>query len=145
MRSATASAWVRSRRPFKKARCVNSPGPARRQPARTSSRTTSDWINVEPWILNSIVSSPVYERGPQSTKARPSSIISPVSDRIRPKTTFLSFSELMVFEKTADPRRKASGPEILTTAIPPAPGAVEMATIVEPSRACGREFFKSFV
>ena len=48
-------------------------------------------------------------------------------------------------EKTVDPKPKASGPEILTTAIPPAPGAVEIATIVEPSRACGRDFFKSFV
>ena len=64
---------------------------------------------------------------------------------MRPKTTFLSSLELKVFEKTADPKPKASGPEILTTAIPPAPGAVEMATIVEPSRACGRDFFKSFV
>ena len=33
MRSLTASAWVRSRRPERKARWVNSPGSARRAPA----------------------------------------------------------------------------------------------------------------
>ena len=35
----------------------------------------------------------------------------------------------------------ALGPLTLTTAIPPAPGAVDIAQIVEPSRAWGIEFF----
>ena len=143
MRSATASAWVRSRRPFRKARCVNSPGPASLHPAITRRRKTSAWMNLEPWIFNSTVSSPVYEPGPQRTRASPSSIVSrgSDSDRMRPKTTFRSESQVSVFENTALESSKARGPETRTTAIPPAPGAVEIATIVEPSKALGIVFF----
>jgi len=62
-------------------------------------------------------------------------------DRILPKTTFLSLEDESVFEKIEEDIVRASGPDTLTTAIPPAPGAVEMAQIVEPSRALGKEFF----
>mmetsp|Transcript_1265 Transcript_1265/g.2562 ORF Transcript_1265/g.2562 Transcript_1265/m.2562 type:complete len:201 (-) Transcript_1265:932-1534(-) len=40
MMSARASAWVRSSRPLRNARCVNSPGDARRAPQLNASRST---------------------------------------------------------------------------------------------------------
>ena len=57
--SATASACVRSMRPLEKARRVNSPGSAMRAPAATSSRSSSDWMYVEPCTAISTTSSPV--------------------------------------------------------------------------------------
>ena len=44
-------------------------------------------------------------------------------------------------EKTLDPKARAPEPEMRTTAIPPAPGAVEMAQIVAPSTASRRVEF----
>ena len=59
IRSATASAWARSIFPFRKARCVNSPGPAIRHPAATSLRISSDTMYKEAWQDISTESSPV--------------------------------------------------------------------------------------
>ena len=44
IKSATASAWVKSSRPCRKARCVNSPGPACRHPASIRACMTSRWM-----------------------------------------------------------------------------------------------------
>ena len=59
MRSMTASAWVRSSRPFKKARFVNSPGPACLAPAANRAASTSRRTTGDPWQWNSAESSPV--------------------------------------------------------------------------------------
>ena len=57
--SFTASARVRSMRPFRKARWVNSPGPAGRNPLRVR-RERSRWITgMLPWEMISALSSPV--------------------------------------------------------------------------------------
>jgi hypothetical protein len=74
MRSATASAWVRSIRPLRNARRVNSPGseclaPQERIRARTCRVTTGP-----PWQPISTVSSRVKERGPRNTVSRTSSM-----------------------------------------------------------------------
>ena len=53
----------------------------------------------------------------------------------------LSLPELSVLEKIDELISNAFGPLTLTTAIPPAPGEVEIAQMVEPSRAWGIEFF----
>ena len=59
MSSATASAWVRSSFPFRKALFVNSPGSARRAPSSNSLWSTSLRMRGFPWRLNSTISSPV--------------------------------------------------------------------------------------
>ena len=55
----TASACVRSTRPLIKARYVNSPGPAMRAPARSSSDSTRPTSACEPWHWISATSSRV--------------------------------------------------------------------------------------
>ena len=57
--SATASAWVRSSLPLRKARRVNSPGSAARAPWPNSAATTVAATRLEPWQVISTVSSPV--------------------------------------------------------------------------------------
>ncbi len=59
MRSWTASAWVRSRRPERKARWVNSPGSARRAPAAMHWRRRWSRRTGEPWEAISTMSSVV--------------------------------------------------------------------------------------
>ena len=59
IRSATASACVRSILPLRKARCVNSPGCARRHPFSINSERIVSRIYLEPWQDISIESSPV--------------------------------------------------------------------------------------
>ena len=59
MRSATASAWVRSSRPLRKARRVNSPGPACRTPWAKRASSPRESTAGEPWHCTSAVSSPV--------------------------------------------------------------------------------------
>ena len=90
--------------------------------------------------MNSTVSSPVYDPGPHKTSARPSSRIDSPSI-ILPNTTPLSCSIPSFFEKIEEETVNASEPLTRTTATPPEPGAVEIAQIVEPSRALGIEFF----
>ena len=59
IRSITASAWVRSIRPFRNARRVNSPGRACRNPAANSASSPAASAAGEPWHWISAVSSPV--------------------------------------------------------------------------------------
>ena len=63
MTSITASASVKSMRPFRNARFVNSPGPACLAPSLNSSPSASLSTTGEPWHCSSAVSSPVYECG----------------------------------------------------------------------------------
>ena len=59
MRLITASAWVRSMRPFTKARRVYSPGPAGRAPAAMQASMRLWATTGPPWQLSSTTSSPV--------------------------------------------------------------------------------------
>ena len=59
IRSATASAWLRSILPFRKARWVYSPGLALRHPLAMSSCMTCWRMYDEPWHMISVASSPV--------------------------------------------------------------------------------------
>ena len=59
MRSATDSAWIRSMRPLRKARCVNSPPLAWRHPAANSAARPAFSTTGEPWQCISAQSSPV--------------------------------------------------------------------------------------
>ena len=59
MISTTASACVRSMRPFKKARLVNSPASACRAPSANSASSAARSTTGEPWHCSSAVSSPV--------------------------------------------------------------------------------------
>ena len=78
-RSATASAWVRSSLPFRKARRVNSPGSARRNPCRRSTAMTEASTARLPCRCSSATSSPVALRGPGNHSASASSSASPLS------------------------------------------------------------------
>jgi hypothetical protein len=61
MRSATASAWARSSLSLRKARCVNSPGSARRAPGSACRQRASSSCSTTgpPWACSSSTSSPV--------------------------------------------------------------------------------------
>ena len=59
IRSRTASAWVRSMRPCRKARCVNSPGRASRAPASRAAAPAGSRITGDPCAAISSTSSPV--------------------------------------------------------------------------------------
>ncbi len=63
IRSATLSAWARSRRLLRNARRVNSPGSAGRAPSSTQRASTIESTTGPPWPCSSSTSSPVYERG----------------------------------------------------------------------------------
>ncbi len=82
--SATASAALRSSLPFRKARRVNSPGPAGRAPAWNSARRVSPATAGLPWTCSSTTSSPVALRGPSIASASPRSSTSPATSRISP-------------------------------------------------------------
>ena len=105
IRSRTASAWERSRRPFRKARFVNSPRSAGRAPARTTSARTVRRISGPPWQLISSVSSPVYEWGP-FRKA----IEDIVEDGPRLRGDDLTVVEMMGEEYVKGPHRSEQAP-----------------------------------
>ena len=89
IRSATASAWLRSIFPFRKARSVNSPGLASLQPSDMSICITRLRMYSEPWQENSTESSPVYECGALNETAMTSSSVLPSSFFISPNTAVL--------------------------------------------------------
>ena len=76
IKSATASACVRSIFPLRKARCVNSPAFAKRHPSSVSQRSNSCWMKRLPWQAISTTSSPVNECGARKTDTNTSSKIS---------------------------------------------------------------------
>src|SRR5436190_3741044 len=102
IRSSTASACARSRRPFRKARSVNSPGRAGRAPRSRSARSRRSTSGGDPGRWTSTTSSRVKVRGPCRTTAPGS--VPPIST--------------------------ARGPLRRTMARRPPPGGVERATIV---------------
>ena len=72
--SLTASAWVRSSLPLRKARRVNSPGPAGRNPAPCRVSRTRRMITGLPWVEISAEFSPVKLLGSRNTAISTSSI-----------------------------------------------------------------------
>ena len=127
IRSATASAWTRSSLPLRKARWLNSPGPAWRAPSsqqRSTSRRSSTGL---PWACSSTTSSPVKLCGPGNASTRPSSITSPAASVKVARRARRGSSDC--------PHRcraicKACGPDSRTMPTPPAPGAVAIAAMV---------------
>ena len=137
MRSATASAWVRSSRPLRKARWVNSPGPAfgTRFDERPHDLALDELraVDVELHrVLAGVGAGAAQDEGESFVEdcavgvAEAAEGDGAVGDGVEG------------FEKTLEPKARASLPEMRTTAIPPAPGAVEMAQIVAPSTASRR-------
>ena len=134
IRSATASACDKSILPFRKARCVNSPGAAKRAPLAMSFCRICCWMNVEPWQPNSTTSSPVNEWGARKTVITTSSIM-PSELPTVPKTAVCDgIAAMSKFFRRAVKMRpatvKASAPLKRTRAMAPLPGAVDMAQIV---------------
>ena len=84
IRSAIASAWVRSSLSFRKARSENSPGRARRAPSSHTVLNSRSRITVPPWPWSSNTSSPVNEWGLGKYSPIPSSISSPRVSRNGP-------------------------------------------------------------
>ena len=132
MMSITASAWVRSMRPFKKARRENSPGSAARAPWRSANSSTLAARRIPPWQVISAISSPVKLPGASNQVASAWSTTSPPS-RMRPKTAWrgvegfpLKIRARIFFE---------SGPERRTIAMAPSPGGVAMAAMVSSKAA----------
>ncbi len=135
MTSATASACARSILPLAKARRVNSPGCAMRHPQSISNRSISLWIHVDPCTENSTVSSPVNECGACITIARAVSVVSPVAgSTMSPSVLVRALTLLSAFPFHIRPAMPmAFSPLILTTAMPPHPGGVDIAHIVSDS------------
>jgi hypothetical protein len=75
IRSRTASACVRSSRPARKARWVNSPGSARRAPSSSARRNRSSSTTGEPCAAISTRSSDVYELGAAKNVTSASSML----------------------------------------------------------------------
>ena len=84
IKSATASAWLKSILPFIKALLVNSPGSASWHPASIKACSSCCWMKSEPWQLNSTVSSPVKECGARKRAATTSSIKVPCLSKACP-------------------------------------------------------------
>ena len=77
--SITASAWERSILPLRNARLVNSPGSAIMAPFFSTVSSTFFMAKTPPWQSISMVSSPVYVRGPRMAMTSTSSTISSLS------------------------------------------------------------------
>ena len=77
--SLTASARVRSRRPLRNARWLNSPGRARRAPAASTSSSTRCTQIKPPWQWNSTTVSRVKLRGARINSSKASSTRSPLA------------------------------------------------------------------
>ena len=156
IRSLTASAWVRSMRPARNARWVNSPGSASRAPPAQHCRTRYSSSTGAPCAAISTTSSPVYEFGAaNSVTTASSNTRSSVSCSASPALVLLFVvpqRSAVVFappdKSRSSPKRahpaasgwrsctsgatisRACGPESRTTPIPPRPAGVEIATIV---------------
>ncbi len=63
IRSATASACAMSILPFRKARSLNSPARAARQPSSSARRISKSSTSIPPWPNSSSISSPVNDAG----------------------------------------------------------------------------------
>src|SRR5690348_7473367 len=127
IRSATASAWVKSSLLFKNARSENSPARAARAPSSHARRTNASSTTGLPWACSSSTSSPVKEYGAAKNKARPRSIAVP-SLPVNAARCARRGSGAIPHSVFAIAR--APPPEIRTTPMPPRPGGVAMATMV---------------
>ena len=144
MVSSTASACVRSRRPLRNARFVNSPGSASLAPLRMSISHRAWSTRAPPWQWISTTSSAVYERGARMTTTSTSSSAcrddeSPVcteSDAARMSAWCKAW---LLTDASGWPDRSRTRPEatsmalsplIRTMPIPPSPTGVAMAQIV---------------
>ena len=136
----TDSASERSSLPFRKARFVNSPGPAASAPAANTSRRIFCMTNMPPWHWSSTTSSPVYDAGARNTRHTAWStgerLPSSAGSTTVPKCMVYpaaSSSETPSFAgtKTLEATCSASPPEIRTMPMPPAAFGVAMAATVE--------------
>ena len=134
IKSRTASACVRSIRPARNARCVNSPGSASRAPEASARRSNRSSTTGEPCAAISTRSSAVYELGAANHVTTASSMRADSSSPSRSSST----SARRVRACSRGWRRRtsfcaieaASGPLSRTMPIPPRPGGVEIAAIV---------------
>ena len=137
IRAARASARVRSRRPLRKARWLNSPGLARRAPALSTSSSTRRTASRPPWQCSSTTSSRVKLRGARISSSSASSARSPLmgSTTWPYSTRWLSHTWLPGAWNSRRPIASAAGPERRTIATLPAPAAtaVAIAAMVSPS------------
>ena len=141
----TDSASERSSLPFRKARFVNSPGPAGSAPAARTRRRTFCMRYMPPWHCSSTTSSPVYDAGARNTRQMAWSTASPVASTTVPKSAVYPgtsasvrpepfppsrVSALFAGTKTFEATLSASPPEMRTMPMPPAAFGVAMAATV---------------
>src|SRR5690348_1640044 len=127
IRSATASAWLRSSLPFRNARSENSPARAVRAPNSHARRTSASSTTGLPCACSSSTSSPVNECGAAKNKARPRSIAAP---SVPANAVSCARRGSGAIPHNAFAIARAPPPEIRTTPMPPRPGGVAVATMV---------------
>ena len=129
IRSARPSTAVRSMRPFSKARRVNSPGSAMRNPSRRSSAASVSAMTARPPCrCSSTMSSPVSLRGPGNQSANPSSSTDP-SAGLRNFASEARRGSGSLPINVSRPNR-AFGPDMRTTAMAAGGGPEDRAKIV---------------
>ncbi len=128
IRSAIASAWLRSSLSLRNARSENSPGRASSAPSCRQRSTIICNATGLPWPWISTTSSPVKLCGAGKYRAMPWSMMRDCSSYIEAKCAKRGLSSIL---HSASPISSASGPDSLTMPMPPAPGGVAIAAIVE--------------
>src|SRR5229473_6928891 len=134
IRSAIASACAMSILPFRKARSLNSPGRAMRQPSSSRHCNTISTMSAPPWPCSSKTCSPVYEAGAGKYRASPSSTLLPCASRKLENRAWRGAGRLPRMPVAICGTR---GPDTRMTPTAPRPAGLAMAAMVsgEPTAA----------